>query len=143
MKTNVTTTSTYTAVDTIILPLFEGDRGKISALGGVFTTVAKMLPDLAKSGAFERKAGSSFTITTTSGSPTVIALGMGKAKESSKEKSRQAGGAMAGILKQLKSRKVGVISNQSKSEVPSLIEGICLGGYSFEKYKSKKKHKTQ
>ncbi len=136
MKVSHSANINFSNVDTLIIPIFEDKNLDIASYGEVFQSVADLLPNLKKSEVFTGKKNSNFVFTFGEKFPTIIALGLGKLKDCNLEVYRQVGGYAAGVLKNNHAVKLGIFSYSDNIDSASLLEGIILGAYSFEKYKT-------
>jgi len=130
--------------DTLILPLLEGERTKL------YRDLNKLLnaiPDkVISSGEFTGKPNEVCLIHTKGKikPDRILLIGLGKKKEVTPEKLRQAGGKAISYLGSLNNKNIalsaGIISTLKLSPV-YFIEGGLLANYRFSRYKKEKDHK--
>lgn len=127
-------------VEALVIPYFEGKTNITNE------EVSKRVELLNKKGQFKGAYGEIFNITTTADGELqdVILLGLGKEEEISKEKIRRAFGKASKEIKRLKSKSVFIRVEFPESiglenTLKAMVEGLNLGAYSFDKYKSDKK----
>ena len=128
--------SSETNVSAVLL--FEGDTKPVSRLGrGVASRVRKVLETLdfkGKEGQIERVTlpGQRFEV--------VYLVGLGDRKKADADTFRRSAGILVKRLKKDKVKKAVLVSPRVENPLVSqaLAEGLILGSYSFERYKSKK-----
>lgn len=71
----------------------------------------------------------------------ILLVGLGKEKDFSPERLRQAGGAAAQALKAISLRTCSVLVPEGKGLLRAVAEGLALGSYSFDQYRTKPEEK--
>lgn len=131
-------------VDTVIIPLFEGE---LTVSNEEVNNKLKRLEDRKQ---FKGSFGETFNLTRTIENEViqdVVVLGLGKESELSKEQLRRAFGKVQKNIESLKSENVFVktVKVQGVSvedTLSAMMEGLALSSYKFNKYKSDSKEET-
>lgn len=135
-----------TKVGLVTLPVFEEDMGKkgnAPQLDGLDEALGGVLRDAAKQEGFTGKAGSKLVLHTHGRIPAthVVLLGLGARDKFTTEVLRKAAGTTAKEGYRINAGKVAFVATGAAAafdEVKAIAEGLTLGGYRFDKWKSKK-----
>jgi leucyl aminopeptidase len=130
----------------LVIPLFEGELGDKSPapLATADKALSGKLAQAATQEGFKGKAEQSFVMHTLGGleSERLVLLGLGSRARYSPEALRQAAGRAAKTAQRLKVRTL-VFAVPETTDLPSalsaVVEGLELGAYRFERYKSSAK----
>jgi leucyl aminopeptidase len=130
--------------DALVLPVPEG-RGA-NFYRNVDRSLSDMIRGIIASGEFTGTHGETSLIHTAGKikADRVLLIGIGKKKELTREKLRQAGGRAASCLENLKMRDIAVstkVISSLKFSPADFIEGSLLADYRFVKYRKNKNHK--
>ncbi|MBF0493211.1 MAG: leucyl aminopeptidase [Deltaproteobacteria bacterium] len=138
-------------VDLVILPLFEGKIEKGNSAAFVDSILAGLLSDTLKKEEFKGKPGDIKTLHThyKIKAPYVLVLGLGEIKKFNQETLRKACGKAVATAVSLKSKKILFPIAECVQEllplgevVQAASEGLLLGSYRFDEYKSKKEESS-
>jgi leucyl aminopeptidase len=126
------------AVDTEIVPVFQGENRKIIISNG--SKYSELLSKFGKGEAFQARHGAVQLVRFggVGAAESVVFLGMGKAAELSVEKIRQAAGTLWSKLVAEKVSTAAVMIEGMLSQpanARAFLEGMLLNAYSFNKYK--------
>ena len=136
--------------DTLILPVYEGDKTLKLATAALDATTLKFIETrAAKSKSFKAKHGTTYAVNLPDGAEAscVILLGLGKAEDLSPVKAQDAGGKLQASLKGSDATEAHILLEAehktkalAESELAANIAyGMTLRAYTFDLYKSKKK----
>ncbi len=128
--------------DALVLPVPEGG---VNFYRDIDNFLSGMIRRIIASGEFTGKHGETSLIHTTGRikADRILLIGIGKKKELSREKIRQAGGRAASYLGNLKIRDIAVSTNvisSLKFSPVDFIEAGLLAGYAFKRYRKEKNH---
>ncbi|MGU8607901.1 leucyl aminopeptidase [Clostridium perfringens] len=136
--------SKCTETDALLIPYFE-EKTNIPN-----EEINNKIDILKKKEQFKGAYGEIFNITRTTEDniQDIILLGLGKEAEITKEKIRRAFGKAVNEIKRLKSKSVflrfdSVEAIGLENTLKAMVEGLALGSYSFNKYKSDKKEEVK
>ena len=136
--------SKCTETDALLIPYFE-EKTNIPN-----EEINNKINILKKKEQFKGSYGEIFNITRTTEDniQDIILLGLGKETEITKEKIRRAFGKAVNEIKRLKSKSVflrfdSVEAIGLENTLKAMVEGLALGSYSFNKYKSDKKEEIE
>lgn len=131
-------------VEALLIPCFEGETNIFD------DEISKRIELLNKKDQFKGAYGELVTITRTFNKDLqdIILVGLGKEEELTKEKIRRVFGKASKEIKRLKSKSVYLRVNFSEAiglenTLKAMVEGLNLGAYTFDKYKSDKKEDSE
>jgi leucyl aminopeptidase len=131
---------TDVAVDTLVLPIFEGPQ----AGPGVKEVARALGADLmgaCTDNGIRGKAGQSLAVPTMGriSARSVLLVGLGKRPAAKTDAIRQAAGKIAGRLRDVRSvaTTLGQVGRSAEGSAAAVVEGMLMGGYRFDRYKSK------
>jgi len=135
----------------IVVNLFEGVAKPGGATGAVDKALGGMISEIISSGDFKGEWGQTYLFRTFGKIPAerVLLLGLGKQKEFTKDRIREAAAKSSNVLKKAKitaystivhGAGIGGFDAQTAGE--AFFEGLYLGAYSFDRYKTEKKEEN-
>ncbi|MEW6142966.1 MAG: leucyl aminopeptidase [Chloroflexota bacterium] len=133
-------------VDTIVVGVFEGDRGLSNVAVVVDKAMDGAISRMVKAGETTGKQGDCIVLHTLGKltASRVVVVGLGKAEELSLERLRRVAGETGRFLRRVKTRKAvvealgtGVKGISFESAGQALAEGFIMGLYAFHKYLTK------
>lgn len=139
-------TSSFSAADILILPLFEQQNLFSPAIKKHFKPLESIFKFVKDHKDFSGKCNEMVLFHTTEKKyPRVLLLGLGKEKDFSPECLRRAGGVARKKVKGTKAKSASCVFLDKKEETSLIpfLEGFLLANYSFENFKSGKKAKNE
>jgi len=129
--------------DLIVLGVFDAAKQKEAAFKTLDDALEKTISNYVfKQEQFKPKFLSSYTLPTLGKikAPKVLIIGLGEEEKLNSDRIRQAAIEAAKKIKSFKNIATAVLSFPIKKEhaIQAITEGLILGGYSFDKYKSEK-----
>ena len=135
--------------DLIVLGLFDEKTQKCDVFKSIDTALGKTLSNyVLKAEQFKPKFLSQYELPTLGkiDTPKILIVGLGEKDKFTTDKLRQVSMSVIKKIKTLKNVAVATIAipmiNETKTDSQVITEGLILGGYSFDKYKSEKKPNT-
>ncbi|MBN2042812.1 MAG: leucyl aminopeptidase [Candidatus Aenigmarchaeota archaeon] len=128
----------------LVLPFSEEDVKKISKKAHKYREIT----DSVKSGDFTGESGKSVLLRNIDGKKRILLAGMGKEKEIDQEGIRKACAHSLKVAKSLKLKSLSVLCEgfgkiSGPKAAKSIVEGIILGNYEFDKYKQEDRKKKK
>ena len=127
------------AVDTLVLPMFEGPEAGPGVREVARALGADLMATCTENG-IRGKAGQSLAVPTLGriAARSVLLVGLGKRSAAKTDAVRQAAGKITGRLREIGTvaTTLGQVGRSAADQSAAVVEGMLLGGYRFDRYKS-------